>query len=55
MGKAIDLKKIGNIKGLFHERIGMIKDKKGKDLRKTEEIRKRCKNKQTNKTIQKRS
>ena len=34
MGKAIDLKKIGNIKGLFHERIGMIKDKNGKDLRK---------------------
>ena len=47
MGKAKDLKKVGNIKGLFHERIGMIKDKNGKDLRKTEEIRKRCKNKQT--------
>ena len=41
MGKTIDLKKIGNIKGILHERIGMIKDRNGKDLRKTEEIRKR--------------
>ena len=34
-------KKIGNIKGTFHARMGTIKDRNGKDLRKTEEITKR--------------
>ena len=34
-------KKTGNIKGTFHARMGMIKDRNGKDLRKAEEIKKR--------------
>ena len=33
-------KKIGDIKGIFHARIGMIKDRNGKDLTE-EEIKKR--------------
>ena len=42
MGKARDLfKKIGDIKGIFHERMGMIKDRNGKDLKEAEEIKKR--------------
>ena len=33
MGKTRDLfKKIGTIKGTFHARMGMIKDRNGKDL-----------------------
>ena len=33
MGKTIDLfKKTGYIKGLFHAKMGMIKDRNGKDL-----------------------
>ena len=40
MGKARDLlKKIGDIKGIFHARMGTIKDKNNKYL--TEEIKKR--------------
>ena len=35
------LKKIGDIKGTFHARMGMIKDRNGKDLKEAEEIRKR--------------
>ena len=34
-------KKIGDIKGTFHVRIGMIKDRTGKDLPEAEEIKKR--------------
>ena len=34
-------KKIGDIKGTFHARMGMIKDRNGKDLKEAEEIRKR--------------
>ena len=34
-------KKIGDIKVIFHARMGMIKDKKGKDLTEAEEIKKR--------------
>ena len=34
-------KKIGNIKRAFHARVGMIKDRSGKDLREAEEIKKR--------------
>ena len=42
MGKTRDLfKKIGNIKGTFHARMGMIKDRSGKDLTEAEEIKKR--------------
>ena len=39
-------KKIGDIKGAFHENLDTIKGKNGKDLTKTEEIKKRCKNTQ---------
>ena len=42
MGKTRALfKKIRDIKGTFHARIGMIKDRKGKDLTEAEEIKKR--------------
>ena len=42
MGKIRDLfKKIGDIKGTFHARMGTIKDKNGKDLTEAEEIKKR--------------
>ena len=42
MGKMRDLfKKIGDIKGTFHARMGMIKDRNGKDLTEAEEINKR--------------
>ena len=41
-GKTRDLfKKIGDIKGTFHARMGMIKDRNGKDLTEAEEIKKR--------------
>ena len=43
MGKTRDLfKKIGDIKGMFHARMSTIKDRNGKDLTETEEIKKRC-------------
>ena len=42
MGKTIDLfKKTGYIKGLFHAKMGMIKDRNGKDLTEAEEMKKR--------------
>ena len=42
MGKTRDcLKKIGEIRGTFHARMGAIKDRYGKDLRVAEEIKKR--------------
>ena len=42
MGKTRDLfKKIRDTKGIFHARMGMIKDRNGKDLREVEEIKKR--------------
>ena len=42
MGKTRDLfKKTGDIKGTFHARMGMIKDRNGKDLTEAEEIKKR--------------
>ena len=42
MGKTKDLfKKIGDSKGTFHARMGMIKDRNGKDLTEAEEIKKR--------------
>ena len=41
VGKTIDLfKKTGDIKGTFHARMGMIKDRNGKDPMKAEEIMK---------------
>ena len=42
MGKASDLvKKIRDIKGTFHAKIGTIKDRNGMDLTKAEDIKKR--------------
>ena len=42
MGKTRNLfKKIGDIKGTFRTRMGMIKDRNSKDLIETEEIKKR--------------
>ena len=32
------LKKIGGIKGIFHARMGMIKDRKGKNLKEAEYV-----------------
>ena len=42
MGKTRYLfKKTGDTKGTFHARMGMIKDRNGKDLTEAEEIKKR--------------
>ena len=42
IGKTRDLsKKIGVTKGIFHTKIGTIKDKNGKDITEAEEIKKR--------------
>ena len=42
MGKTRDLfKKIRDTKGIFHAKIGTIKDRKGKDIIEAEEIKKR--------------
>ena len=42
MGKTRDLfKKIGDIKGTFHARMGMIKDRSGMDLTEAEDIKTR--------------
>ena len=42
MGKTRDLfKKIREIKGTFHAKMGTIKDRNGMDLTETEEIKKR--------------
>ena len=42
MGKTRDIfKKIGDTKGTFHAKIGMIKDRNSKDLIEAEEIKKR--------------
>ena len=43
-GKTRDLfKKTGNVKGIFHPKMGTIKDRNGKDLLEAEEITKRWK------------
>ena len=43
-GKTRDLsRKIGNIKGTFHPKIGTIKDRDGRDLVDAKEIKKRWK------------
>ena len=42
MGKTRDLfKKIGDIKGVFHAKMGTIKDRNSKDLTEGEDIKKR--------------
>ena len=42
MGKTRDLfKKTGEIKGIFPKRMGLIKDRNGKDLTEAEDIKKR--------------
>ena len=51
--KSRDLfQKIGNIKGIFHTKMGMIKDRKSKDLIEAEEIEKE---RIHGRTVQKRS
>ena len=43
MGQTRDLfKKIGDTKGIFHAKMGKIKDKNGMDLTEAEDIKKRC-------------
>ena len=42
MGKTRDLfKKIGDTKGIFHAKMGTIKDRNGMDLTEAEDIKKR--------------
>ena len=42
MGKTRDLfKKIRDTKGIFHSKMGSIKDRNGRDLTETEDIKKR--------------
>ena len=54
MGKTRDLfKKIGDKKGIFHAKMGRIKDRNIKDLTEAEDIQKRWKN--THKNYTKRS
>ena len=44
IGKSRDVfKKIGDIKGIFYARMGMIKDRNGKDLTEAEDSKKRWK------------
>ena len=52
MGKSRNLfKKIGDTKGTFHENLDTIKDKNGKNLTKTEEIKRDAR---IHRTVQKR-
>jgi len=49
MGKTRNLfKKIRDIKGIFHTKMGTIKDRNGKDLTEMEEIKRDGKNTQKN-------
>ena len=51
MGKSRDLfKKIRDIKGTFHAKMGTIKDRNGMDLTKAEDIKRDGKNTQRNYT-----
>ena len=51
MGMTRDLfKKVRDTKGIFHAKIGSIKDKNGMDLTEAEDIKKRWQDKQKNKT-----
>ena len=43
-------KKIGDIKGIFHARMGMVKDRNGKDLTEAKKLRRGSKNTQKNYT-----
>ena len=52
MGKTRDLfKKIGDIKGTFHAKIGSIKDTNGMDLTETKESKERRKERKKRKRI----
>ena len=54
MGKASDLfKKIRDIKGIFHSKMGSIKDKNSMDLTEAEDIKKRWQ--EYTRTVQKRT
>ena len=56
MGKTRDIfKKIGDTKGTFHAKIGMIKDRNSKDLIEAEEIKKKWQEYTQKRTAQKRS
>ena len=56
MGKSRDLfEKIGDVKGTFHARMGIMKDRKGKDLTEAEDIRRGDKKTWKNCVLQKRS
>ena len=44
------VKKIRDIKGIFHARMGMIRDRNGKDLTELDEIKRSGNNKQKNYT-----
>ena len=41
MGKTRDFKKIRDTKGIFHAKMGTIKDRNGMDLTEAEDIKKR--------------
>ena len=52
MGKTRDLfKKISDTKEIFHATLGIIKDRKSKDLREAEEIKKRWQYIELHKTV----
>ena len=54
MGKTRDLfKRIGDTKGTFHAKMGLIKDRNGMDLTEAEDIKKRARIHR--RTVQKRS
>ena len=56
MGKTRNLfKKIRDTKGMVHAKMGIIKDRNGKDLTEAEEIKKRWQERIHRKTVQKRS
>jgi len=48
MGKTRDLKKLRDSKGIFHAKMGTIKDRNSMDLTEAEDIKKTCKNTQKN-------
>ena len=51
MGKSRDIfKKIRDTKGIFHAKIGSMKDRNGMDLTEAEDIKKRWQNTQKNYT-----
>ena len=51
MGKTTDLfKKIRDTNGLYHAKMGTIKDRNGRYLTEAEDIKKRCKNTKKNYT-----